>query len=152
MTTRTLISRSLIGLAIGFGFMWALPAFADVPVPPGPGVTIDVAGVGEPSSPDPDTNCTGTDPVTCATLREAIMFANANTATDGTQTQDTIVLPAGTYSLTIEGLDETFEPGATPEDPPTVAQRARCIDRRPGHYRIPHHRGGRVWVDDHPMG
>ncbi|MBT8452657.1 MAG: DUF11 domain-containing protein, partial [Deltaproteobacteria bacterium] len=120
MTTRTLISRSLIGLAIGFGFMWALPAFADVPVPPGPGVTIDVAGVGEPSSPDPDTNCTGTDPVSCATLREAIMFANANTATDGTQTQDTIVLPAGTYSLTIEGLDETFEAGATPEDPPTV--------------------------------
>jgi uncharacterized repeat protein (TIGR01451 family)/MYXO-CTERM domain-containing protein len=83
-------------------------------------VIINVAGLDEPSSPDPDTNCTGTDPVTCATLREAIMFANGNTATDGTQTQDTIVLPEGTYTLTIEGLDETFEPGELPEDPPIV--------------------------------
>ena len=121
MTKRTMRTVTRwIGLALGIGLLWAWPAAADVPVPPGPGVTIDVAGTGEPSSPDPDTNCTGTDPVTCATLREAIMFANANTGTDGTQTQDTIVLPAGTYSLTIEGLDETFEPGAMPEDPPTV--------------------------------
>ena len=109
-----------IGLALGFGLLWAWTAFADVPVPPGPGVTIDVSGTGEPDSPAPETNCTGTDPVTCATLREAIMFANANTGTDGTQTQDTIVLPAGTYSLTIEGLDETFEPGMMPEDQPSV--------------------------------
>jgi uncharacterized repeat protein (TIGR01451 family) len=109
-----------IGPALGLGLLWAFPASADEPIPPGPGVTIDVVGVEEPSSPDPDNNCMGTDPVTCATLREAIMFANANTATDGTQTQDTIVLPAGTYSLTIEGLDETFEPGANPEDRPTV--------------------------------
>ena len=64
-----------------FGLVWALPAYADEPVPPGPGVTIDVAGVEEPASPDPAANCTGTDPVTCATLREAIMFANANTGT-----------------------------------------------------------------------
>ena len=99
MTTRTLISRSLIGLAIGFGFMWAGSALADTPVPPGPGVIIDVTGVAEPSSPDPENNCTGTDPVTCPSLREAIMFANGNTATDGTQTQDTIVLPEGTYVL-----------------------------------------------------
>ena len=109
-----------IGLALGFGLVWAWPVYADEPVPPGPGVTIDVAGVDEPSSPDPEANCTGTDPVTCATLREAIMFANGNTGTDGTQTQDVIVLPEGTYVLTIEGLDETFEPGATPDDLPTV--------------------------------
>jgi len=109
-----------MGFAFGCGLLWAVPADADVPVPPGPGVTIDVAGVEEPSTPDPDTNCTGTDPVTCATLREAIMFANSNTAEDGTQTKDTIVLPAGTYSLTIEGLDETFEPGQGPMDEPTV--------------------------------
>ena len=120
MTTQKLISRSLIGLAIGFGCMWAMPALADTPVPPGPGVTIDVTGVAEPTSPDPDANCTGTDPVTCPSLREAIMFANGNAATDGTQTQDTIVLPEGTYVLTIEGADETFEPGARPDEQPVV--------------------------------
>ena len=109
-----------IGPALGLGLLWAFPASADEPIPPGPGVTIDVVGVEEPSSPDPDNNCMGTDPVTCATLREAIMFANANTAEGGTQTQDTIVLPAGTYTLTIEGLDETFEPGESPEESPTV--------------------------------
>ena len=101
--------------------MWVGTALADEPVPPGPGVTIDVTGVTEPTSPDPDaTNCTGTDPVTCPTLREAIMFANGNTATDGTQTQDTIMLPAGTYVLTIEGADETFEPGGSPDEVPVV--------------------------------
>ena len=120
MTRQMGISRWWIALTVGVCLSWAYPAFADEPVPPGPGVTINVAGVDEPSSPDPDTNCTGTDPVTCATLREAIMFANGNTATDGTQTQDTIVLPEGTYTLTIEGLDETFEPGELPEDPPIV--------------------------------
>lgn len=119
-TQRVRNPRWRIGLALSVGLFWAFPVSADVPTPPGPGVTINVTDVGEPSSPDPDTNCTGTDPVTCATLREAIMFANANTAIDGTQTQDTIVLPEGTYSLTIEGLDETFDPGATPEEPPTV--------------------------------
>lgn len=121
MTRQIGISRWWIALTVGVCLSWAYPAFADEPVPPGPGVTINVAGVDEPSSPDPDTNCTGTDPVTCATLREAIMFANGNTATDGTQTQDTIVLPEGTYTLTIEGLDEIFEPGELPEDPPMVA-------------------------------
>lgn len=120
MTIQIRNSEWLVGLAVAIGLVWALPAFADVPVPPGPGVTIDVAGVGEPSSPDPDTNCTGTDPVTCPTLREAIMFANGNTATDGTQTQDTIVLPAGTYLLTIEGADETFEPSGDPMVEPEV--------------------------------
>jgi len=120
MTTQKLISRCLIGLAIGFGFVWAVPALADTPVPPGPGVTIDVTGVNEPSSADPDVNCTGTDPVTCPTLREAIMFANGNTATDGTQTQDTIVLPAGIYVLSIEGADETFDPGGSPDEVPVV--------------------------------
>ena len=120
MTTRTLISRSLIGLAIGFGFMWAGSALADTPVPPGPGVIIDVTGVAEPSSPDPDNNCTGTDPVTCPSLREAIMFANGNTAMDGTQTQDTIMLPEGTYVLTIEGADETFDPVGDPDEAPGV--------------------------------
>ncbi|MFA9469447.1 MAG: hypothetical protein ACERNK_02635, partial [Deltaproteobacteria bacterium] len=116
MTTQKQISRTLIGLAIGFGFMWAGTALAEEPVPPGPGVTIDVTGVAEPTSPDPVANCTGTDPVICPTLREAIMFANGNTATDGTQTQDTIMLPAGTYVLTIEGADETFEPGGSPDE------------------------------------
>ena len=120
MTTQNLISRGLIALAIGFGFIWAVPALADTPVPPGPGVTIDVTGVAEPTSPDPDANCTGTDPVTCPTLREAIMFANGNAATDGTQTQDTIMLPEGTYLLTIEGADETFEASGDPMVEPTV--------------------------------
>ena len=120
MTRQIGISRWWIALTVGVCLSWAYPAFADEPVPPGPGVIINVAGLDEPSSPDPDTNCTGTDPVTCATLREAIMFANGNTATDGTQTQDTIFLPEGTYTLTIEGLDETFEPGELPEDPPIV--------------------------------
>ena len=109
-----------IMLAAGFCLSWAHPALADEPVPPGPGVTINVAGVDEPSSPDPDANCTGTDPVTCASLREAVMFANGNTAEDGTQTQDTIILPAGTYVLTIEGADETFEPGGSPDQVPDV--------------------------------
>ena len=120
MTTQKLISRTLIGLAMGFGFIWAGTALADTPVPPGPGVVIDVTGVDEPASPDPDNNCTGTDPVTCPTLREAIMFANGNTATDGTQTQDTIVLPEGTYVLTIEGADETFDPVGNPDEAPAV--------------------------------
>jgi len=120
MTTQTLISRSLIGLAIGFGFMWAGSALADTPVPPDPGVVIDVTGVAEPSSPDPENNCTGTDPVTCSSLREAIMFSNGNTATDGTQTQDTIMLPEGTYVLTIEGADETFDPVGNPDEAPAV--------------------------------
>jgi uncharacterized repeat protein (TIGR01451 family) len=48
------------------------------------------------------------------------MFANGNTATDGTQTQDTIVLPEGTYLLTIEGADETFEPVSDPGEAPAV--------------------------------
>ena len=109
-----------IMLAVGFCLSWAYPAFADEPVPPGPGVTITVAGMDEPSSPDPDANCMGTDPVTCASLREAVMFANGNTAEDGTQTQDTIILPAGTYVLTIEGADETFEPVGDPEEAPAV--------------------------------
>ena len=120
MTTQKLISRGLIGLAIGFGCLWGMPALADTPVPPGPGVTIDVTGVAEPASPDPDANCTGTGPVTCPSLREAIMFANGNAATDGTQTQDTIVLPEGTYVLTIEGADETFDPVSNPDEAPGV--------------------------------
>ena len=120
MSTQTLISRCLIGLAIGFGCVWAVPALADTPVPPGPGVTIDVTGVAEPTSPDPDANCTGTDPVTCPTLREAIMFANGNAAPDGTQTQDTIILPEGTYVLTIEGADERFDPVSNPDEAPGV--------------------------------
>ncbi|MBW2628945.1 MAG: DUF11 domain-containing protein [Deltaproteobacteria bacterium] len=120
MTAQTVISRGLIGLAMGFGFMWAGSALADTPVPPGPGVTIDVTGVDEPASPDPENNCTGTDPVTCPSLREAIMFANGNAATDGTQTQDTIMVPEGTYVLTIEGADETFEASGDPMVEPTV--------------------------------
>ncbi len=48
------------------------------------------------------------------------MFANGNTATDGTQTQDTIVLPEGTYLLTIEGADEIFEPVSDPSEAPAV--------------------------------
>jgi len=107
-----------MGLAIAIGLALAAPALADVPTPPGPGVMIDVTGFGEPSTASPD-NCTGTDPVSCPTLREAIMFANGNTATDGTQTQDTIVLSEGTYMLTIEGSDDIFEPDCVPtkEDP-----------------------------------
>mgnify|MGYP003572427025 FL=1 len=105
MTRQIGNSRWWIGLALGFCLAWAWPVSADEPVPPGPGVIINVTGVEEPSSPDPDANCTGTDPVSCASLREAIMFANGNTATDGTQTQDTIVLPEGTYTQTIGGLD-----------------------------------------------
>ena len=80
MTRQIGISRWWIALTVGVCLSWAYPSFADEPVPPGPGVIINVAGLDEPSSPDPDTNCTGTDPVTCATLREAIMFANGNTA------------------------------------------------------------------------
>jgi len=120
MTRRIGNSRWWIGLVLAFCLAWAWPVLADEPVPPGPGVVINVTGVDEPSSPDPDANCTGTDPVSCASLREAIMFANGNTASDGTQTQDTIVLPEGTYTLTIEGLDETFEPGSGPEEAPVV--------------------------------
>ena len=119
MTTQKLTSRTLIGIAIGLGFVWAGTALADTPVPPGPGVLIDVTGVEEPSSPDP-ANCSGTDPVTCPSLRDAIMFANGNTATDGTQTQDTIMLPEGIYVLTIEGADETFDPVGDPEEAPGV--------------------------------
>ncbi|MBW2588542.1 MAG: hypothetical protein JRD92_16620, partial [Deltaproteobacteria bacterium] len=48
------------------------------------------------------------------------MFANGNAATDGTQTQDTIMVPEGTYVLTIEGADETFEASGDPMVEPTV--------------------------------
>jgi hypothetical protein len=101
MTIPRRITSWLFGFALGFGLVMAGPALADEPIPPGPGVIINVTGFDEPSSPSPEANCTGTDPVTCATLREAIMFANGNTGTEGAQTEDTIVLPEGTYNLTI---------------------------------------------------
>ena len=61
----------------------------------------------------------GTDPVECPTLREAVVFANTNATLDGAPTIDTIVLPAGTYTLSTLGLDETFLP-AEGENPPTL--------------------------------
>ncbi len=61
-------------------------------------------------------------------LREAVMQINAggasadcvNTAVDGFGTNDTITLPAGTYNLTVPGLDEGYTGSGTQEDPYTV--------------------------------
>lgn len=45
-------------------------------------------------------NCSGIDPLDCPTLRESVIFANGNTDSGGSQTRNTIVIPAGTYTLT----------------------------------------------------
>jgi hypothetical protein len=62
-------------------------------------------------------NCSGIDPLDCPTLRESVIFANGNTDSGGSQTRNTIVIPAGTYTLTTTGADETFASAIAPVYP-----------------------------------
>jgi hypothetical protein len=107
---RTRRGRIALGaLIMGITAVMAIAA-EEPPVPPPAGEVINVTGVIEPIEPDV-LNCGPSlaNPleVDCPTLREAVMYANANRK-DLEPTQDTINLPAGTYTLTIAGADETF--------------------------------------------
>lgn len=56
--------------------------------------------------------CTTTvSPVSCPSLRSAIIYTNQNAGAD------TITLPAGTYTLSIQGVDETWSGSGTTADP-----------------------------------
>ena len=64
------------------------------------GETINVTGTAD-TSPVP--SCTGTGPVSCPTLRSAVVYTNANTAAN---TYNLIQLTAGSYALSIAGSNE----------------------------------------------
>lgn len=56
--------------------------------------------------------CTGTAPVSCPSLRAAVRYAN-----DISAEADTITLAAGTYTLSIDGVDEDWGGAGTEADP-----------------------------------
>lgn len=86
----------------------ALLAIAGVPSWVG-AVEITVVGVTDTS--DPPAMCTGTDPVSCPSLRAAVLYANENPG------EDTITLSDGTYTLSIPGVDESWTGSGTEADP-----------------------------------
>ena len=102
------LQRSLLSLAV-------MAAFA---APAAHAATITVAPTSVDASVAGDGLCS---------LREAVLSVNAGAdrgdcvavVTEAYGTNDTIVLPAGTYSLTESGLDETFT-DAAPGDPTAV--------------------------------
>jgi hypothetical protein len=58
-----------------------------------------------------DACTTSVSPVSCPSLRSAIIYTNQNAGAD------TITLPAGTYTLSIQGVDETWSGSGTTADP-----------------------------------
>jgi len=116
---------ALVVLALGL----AAPAAVADEVPPEPppaGITIEVTTLDDIAIPDVANNCIEEfEPpsVKCKTLREAVMYANANRKIlPEEQTQDIINLQTGTYTLKTTGHDESFadcvEPGQA--DAPAV--------------------------------
>lgn len=63
-------------------------------------------------SADAPAMCTGTGPVSCPSLRAAIRYAN-----ETSNEADTITLGAGTYTLSIDGVDEDWSGAGTEENP-----------------------------------
>ena len=61
---------------------------------------------------DPAVVCTGAAPVSCANLRSAIRYAN-----EISPDPDVITLPAGTYTLSLDGVDEAWSGAGTEADP-----------------------------------
>lgn len=84
-------------------------AFMNAPLQVG-AVDITVSGTAD-TADGPDT-CVGATPVSCPSLRAAIRYAN-ETSPD----PDAITLPAGTYTLSIDGVDETWSGTGSEEDP-----------------------------------
>ena len=73
-------------------------------------IEITVAGTADTA--DPPGMCTGTAPVSCPSLRAAIRYAN-ETSPD----PDTISLAAGTYTLSLDGVDEDWSGEGSEADP-----------------------------------
>ena len=84
-------------------------AFAGVPSLAG---AIDITVAGTTDTADGPGACTVATTVSCPTLRSAIRYAN-ETSPD----PDTITLSAGTYTLSIDGVDETWTGSGTEADP-----------------------------------
>jgi hypothetical protein len=95
---------------------------ADEPEPPPAGEIIKVLGFGDAAVPDVLNCMASADPdfdIECPTLREAVMYANSSAE----PSMDTIMLSAGTYTLTTTGADEVFPscedlPTPTEQNPP----------------------------------
>ncbi|WP_455212854.1 choice-of-anchor Q domain-containing protein [Kaarinaea lacus] len=73
---------------------------------------VDITVTGTTDTADAPDMCTGAATVSCPSLRAAIRYAN-ETSPD----PDTITLPAGTYTLSIDGVDETWSGTGIETDP-----------------------------------
>ncbi|WP_455375711.1 choice-of-anchor Q domain-containing protein [Kaarinaea lacus] len=109
MNTRNLfinLKRLTCSLAfLGFLAIPSLGGAVDITVT---GLTDAVDAAGS----DPAVVCTGAAPVSCANLRSAIRYAN-----EVSPDPDVITLPAGTYTLSLDGVDETWSGAGTEADP-----------------------------------
>ena len=107
MNTAMLFSRlKKLACYLAFSGLIAIPSW-------GGAVEITVAGLAD-TADAPDV-CTVGPPVSCPSLRAAIRYAN-ETSPDA----DTITLAAGTYTLSLDGVDESWT-GAGNEADPYVA-------------------------------
>jgi uncharacterized repeat protein (TIGR01451 family) len=87
----------------------AFLAFASVPSLAG---AIDITVTGTADTADGPDTCTVAATVSCPSLRSAIRYAN-----ELSPDPDTITLDAGIYTLSIDGVDETWAGTGTEEDP-----------------------------------
>jgi len=96
-------------------------AAEEPPVPPPAGEVISVTTFDDTAEPDVINNCVpSANPaydIECPTLREAVMYANGSEV----PSMDTIMLSAGTYTLTATGHDETFAECEVPGQPDAPA-------------------------------
>lgn len=109
MNTKIMLTnlRKLISSLALLGFL-AIPSW-------GGAVDITVTGLTDAvdaAGSDPAVVCTGAAPVSCANLRSAIRYAN-----EVSPDPDVITLPAGTYTLSLDGVDETWSGMGTEADP-----------------------------------
>ncbi|MCI0506585.1 MAG: hypothetical protein L0Z73_10805 [Gammaproteobacteria bacterium] len=73
---------------------------------------VDITVTGMTDTADAPGMCTAGPPVSCPSLRSAIRYAN-----ESSPDPDTITLSAGTYILSIDGVDETWAGSGTEVDP-----------------------------------